>query len=517
MLGGNSSASARSKDASLIILDEFEEFPDDLDQQGSSKKTYEGRMAAKGGQGKMLIISSPVEMERSKIWAEFLLGSQEYYYVPCPFCNHLQVMKWANFVWYKKDIESIRLKCTNQACDKLIEEKHKTLMMAEDNGARWKAHNLDRDDKYTRSFHLSSLYAPLGFKSWKDILKDWFEAQGHIEKLKAFVLLNLGEPWVDKEEDETSLDELMDRRRKYSAECEKGVLLLTASGDLQKDRIEVLVLGWGINGKCWVVDYQIFYAPEGRTITHPKPWDELEIFRRRTYKHESGIDMRIVGLGIDTAGGYEQQAYNFVKGKMGQRVYAFKGASTHGKPLVSRPTKSNKGGISLFLIGTDTGKSTVFGMLKAKKPNDFGYVSFHETLDDEFFKQLLSERLKLVRRATKNKFITVREYVKIRPRNEVLDMFVYGLATLHLINPNWVSLSETFKEVDIKEVDKEPEYDSEDITFPEETEENEQEDKQKGLDYTKEYRKQQISQAQPARPSRTQRPKRNGGFVNGWK
>jgi phage terminase large subunit GpA-like protein len=133
-----------------------------------------------------------------------------------------------------------------------------------------------------------------------------------------------------------------------------------------------------------------------------------------------------------------------------KRVFAIKGSSEPGKPIVSRPTKNSMGRVKLFMIGTDTAKETIFARLKIEEFGP-GYVHYYERLDDEFFKQLTAERI--VTRYTKG--MPKREWVKIRARNEALDMFVYNMAALAILNPNLEKLVKAL-EVEKEEV-KQPE------------------------------------------------------------
>lgn len=132
------------------------------------------------------------------------------------------------------------------------------------------------------------------------------------------------------------------------------------------------------------------------------------------------------------------------------RIFGSKGASTNGKPLVSRPTKTNKGKIPLHLIGTDTAKRTLFARLKLVDKNALGYIHFHKDLDDEFFLQLTAEKLVLMKNKLGFKYYA---YKKIRERNEAIDLIVLNMASLELLRPNWVKIAEGFVKIEKKSGD----------------------------------------------------------------
>lgn len=91
-----------------------------------------------------------------------------------------------------------------------------------------------------------------------------------------------------------------------------GVRFLTAAIDIQANRFEVLVRGWGVRGESWVVD-AIRRAAE--PSTDPEAWDTLLadlMARAWPLGDESGRGMRLRALGYDSGGeaGVTLQAYD---------------------------------------------------------------------------------------------------------------------------------------------------------------------------------------------------------------
>ena len=116
---------------------------------------------------------------------------------------------------------------------------------------------------------------------------------------------------------------------------------------------------------------------------------------------------------------------------------AIKGASYSGKPLVERPSKHNRYKLPLFMLCVDTGKEVVLARLQIADKDSPGYMHFPiaDWLDDEYFEQLTAE--KAVRKYVKGRG-AVREWVKIRERNEALDLEVYALAALYIMGPQFI-------------------------------------------------------------------------------
>ncbi|HEX6924340.1 MAG TPA: terminase gpA endonuclease subunit, partial [Longimicrobiaceae bacterium] len=187
------------------------------------------------------------------------------------------------------------------------------------------------------------------------------------------------------------------------------------------DRLEVKVKGYGAGEESWVIHHEQLWGDPGRD----EVWQMLENVRTRAWEHESGAEMRIQAMCIDSGGHHTENVYRYVKPRQPQRVWATKGMSQPGRPLVGRPSRANKHGVKLLPIGTDTAKDAVFARLKVNVPGPL-YMHFPDFLDDEYFAQLTAE--KVVTRYHKGR--PVRRYEKTRPRNEALDLEVLCLAAL---------------------------------------------------------------------------------------
>jgi phage terminase large subunit GpA-like protein len=99
--------------------------------------------------------------------------------------------------------------------------------------------------------------------------------------------------------------------------------------------------------------------------------------------------------------------------------------------MVGKPSKNNIGKIKLFPVGVDTVKAELFSRFKITEPGP-GYCHFPEGRDAEYYKQLTAEKIKI----KYHKGFARREFVKIRTRNEALDVRVYAKAALALLNVN---------------------------------------------------------------------------------
>lgn len=434
LTGANSGVGLRFMSAQNLFLDEVDAYPYDVDGEGPPVQVAEKRTLTYA-RHKIYLCSTPVLKQTSVIEPEYEASDQRRYYVPCPHCQCVQHLKWANLKWPEKQPEMAQYQC--ESCLALIPEHHKTQMLRD---GQWIATYPERTT--TAGFHLNALYAPYGWvNSWAHLAVEWTKIirKRDLRQQQTFTNTNLAETW---EETGEKLDHanLSRRREVYAAPCPEGVIVLTGAVDVQDDRLEMECVGWGVDEESWSIDYQRFYGAPSQ----PDVWAQLDHWRKQMWTHENGTAMKLVQLVIDTGGHHAKEAYAYVKARERERVYAIKGSNQPGHPLVGRPSKNNYGGVNLFAIGTDTGKDTQFARLKLETFGP-GYCHFpvSETHDEEYFAQLTSEE----KRSKYDKGVLQGTYYKkIRARNEALDLKIYNLAALSILNPNIKKLAEQLNE-----------------------------------------------------------------------
>src|SRR5690606_3166754 len=89
------------------------------------------------------------------------------------------------------------------------------------------------------------------------------------------------------------------REDRHLGEVPHGALILTAGADVQRDRIEIDVWGWGENLESWLVDHVVL---EGDTARE-EVWGDLTEFLGETWPHAGGARMALARLAIDTGDG----------------------------------------------------------------------------------------------------------------------------------------------------------------------------------------------------------------------
>src|SRR5690606_21432988 len=227
----------------------------------------------------------------------------------------------------------------------------------------------------------------------------------------------------------------------YEAEVPHGVLFLTAGVDIQDDRIECEVVGWGRDLESWSIDYRVI---EGSPALQ-EVWDDLEDHLTGVWETADGQTFRLRSAAIDSGGHHTQQVYKFCKKNAGRKWFAIKGASTPYQPLAPKKwTLVGNSKTRLFTIGTDTAKDEIFSFLQVEEPGP-GYCHFPAHYDDKYFEVFCAEKKKTIWRGGRS----VRKYVKVSQsaRNEALDCRVYATAARAIMRPNLKAIAKRREKV----------------------------------------------------------------------
>lgn len=430
LAGANSAASLRSRPVKVLVLDEVDGYPLNVDKEGSPISLAEKRTSTYGAQRKIYKLSTPTLYGQSVIEPEFEATDKRYYFVPCPHCGAIQHLQWVQMRWTPGNYDSVRYECEH--CEEHIEERFKTQMLE---AGKWIATAPENAKKNKTGYHLNSLYSPLGWLSWSQIVEEWEKAQKDVNLLQVFVNTILGETWKEKG-DAPEWEMLFNKREQYKPNVVPNeVVLLTMGVDVQGNRIEMEIVGWCEGKKSYSIDYRIL---EGDTSSSSSEvWKALLAVVNETFVREDGNQMQIRLTCLDS-GFNTQTVYNFCRDFGGSRVVPVKG--NKNQPVISQnPTqvdtlKNGKrvGSVRLWNIGVGIVKSELYGWLKQNKSETGiapdGYCYFPE-YGPNYFKGLVSEQLQF--RLVKG--YRVYEWVKIFERNEPLDCRVYARAASHIL------------------------------------------------------------------------------------
>lgn len=429
LTGANSGSGLQSMPAAYLAADEVSSYPIEADDKGDPLENAETRTST-FPMGKVLITSTPGTRGACRITEEFEKRSDQRRlaaFMPC--CGSHEVIRWREHMKWDRPDGDVWCECP--ACGERVAQHHKSTMLA---GAQWQPSAAG--DGITAGFHLPAWYAPAGWTPWEQIRDEFLRAKGDPLLLKGWVNKRAAEAWEDEALARVNADGLMERAAQdpYKAGwCPAGVLVLLMSVDVQDTWLETSVWGLGRGDEMWLIWHQ---KVEGDPAQQDV-WDQIDAIRRTEFPREDGGTLQVRHVGVDTGGHFTQEAYEFCRVRAREGVVALKGSSTKAAPALGKGSKvdvnhrgkSIKGGVQLFMVGTDTLKRTIYARLKVSQPGP-GYVHFGLNATEEYLKGLTCERLvpKFV------KGFQVLEWQKPSgARNEPLDLAVYCLALMELV------------------------------------------------------------------------------------
>ncbi|ALV25050.1 phage terminase, large subunit [Campylobacter iguaniorum] len=421
MAGANSPASLASRPVRVVLCDEVDRYPPSAGSEGDPVNLAFKRTTTFWNKKRMLT-STPTIKGISRIEQAYEGSDMRKFYVPCQLCKEFQVLAWQNVVYEKNQPSTARYTCCK--CGALWNDIEKKEAISK---GKWQATSVSDG---VAGFWLNELYSP--WVSMGDMVSNFLEAKKSVHTLKTFINTSLGETWEEDPGQRIEESELLNRREDYEL-IPNEALILTCGVDTQDDRLEGEIKAWGVGFESWgVKSFSIEGSPSQKQV-----WQDLDNIIKALYERQDGIKLKVSCTCIDSGGHFTDQVYKFCKLRSFDRVFAIKGSSVAGRPIISRPSTSNKLGVKLFTIGTDTAKELIYSRLKLSEFGE-GYMHFNKTFDEKYFLMLTSEKLVM----TLKKGRPVMEWKPIRARNEALDYTVYNLAAISILNPNFAALKE---------------------------------------------------------------------------
>ena len=419
LIGANRPGGLKSSTMRYVLLEEMDEYAGDIGNQGSPEKLASNRTSNFGKKARIFGNSTPTIKGASAIDRNYERGDKQHYMVHCPDCRAPQFFKWANMKWPKGQPGKVAYAC--ECCGVLnTESVWKTKGYI---NAHWLPTAIGEPG--VASFHLPSMYAPLGWRPWEELTGAFEAAANDPVALKVFVNNELAECWEDLS-GQMKGAEIAKRREAYELRTiPVGCLALVMSVDVQGNRLEYKILGFGRGKRHWVIDYNVIDGDPAKDDV----WTRLTALRERPIENCFGVSMRVQACAIDSGGHHTHEVYHYARLHRHAGVFAVKGWSISGKPVIGRPSTQDvnhkgkviKGGVQLWMVGSDTGKSLLFNYLASDEESvpEERFIHFPLGLTDEYFEQLTAEVYDSAKKT----------YRKIAGRrNEVIDLFVYAFA-----------------------------------------------------------------------------------------
>lgn len=451
MGGANSPAGLASRPIKILLADEVDRFPSSAGTEGDPIDLAAKRMTTFWDR-RMGLFSTPTIAGESRIEDEYQEGSQEEWQHKCPNCGeyhlltHRQMLTEHETITDKKGqkhvtVHSVKWRCPD--CGYSFTESQMRRA-----SQKYIPQNVSALKKGVRSFFINCWASP--WLTWTAIMQEWLEAKGDPEREKVVVNTRFGEPY-ERQGAFESTDEFLRRREIYDSELPEGVLILTAAVDVQDNRLEYEICGWGEYEQCWGIRKGIIPGiPDTQEV-----WDELDSILDREYSFKNGTSLIIPRTFIDSGGHYAKEVYAYSLRRLARQCFAIKGASTAGVPIIYKYSKAvtQRGRtIPLVIIGTDSGKQYVMDRLSINVPGP-KYFHFPRDMkerdtdnaflrnrgyDNIYFQGLIAEQR--VARKKNGRIVWQWEKISKDKRNEPLDLRVYNLACLQSLNPDFEKL-----------------------------------------------------------------------------
>ena len=318
LAGANSAATLRQRTVRFAIEDDLDQFPDDLEGQGSPEAMVDARLQVyrKRGLAKRLKISTPTIRGASKIEAAYEAGDQRQFYWQCPHCE-----SW--FAPHENDLHfdadrPERTTLTAPCCGAEIRESQKDALKA---AGRWIATReiagerpprvfapgeLARWDGRLRtsrikSYHLTGVIS--SFLGWADLAGALAAAKGDPTREKTEINLKAGRAYEVKGDAPPAEELERLRETDWGAETvPAGAVLISIAADVQGDGIYVEKLGWGRLEKSWMLDAA--FLPGATDVAHEGAWRLLDAYTERPNRFAGGLmvptDVTLVDAGFNT-------------------------------------------------------------------------------------------------------------------------------------------------------------------------------------------------------------------------
>ena len=450
MRGGKAAKNYRRLSLSVAAIDEADAFDSDVEGEGSAvslaRKRLEGATFPK-----LIVGSTPKTRGYSLVdGREAVADLRLRFKIPCPCCDERIELRWGGkdeahgFKWTDGP-DSVKHLCGT--CGGLFDQSD--YLAVWDRG-RWEADDgtyLDELGAFCLdgepvpapravSFFVWTAYSPQ--TTWAQLVREFLSAKakaakGDTSELKAFINTTLGESWEEGGE-AVAASALQSRAEDYElGTLPAGVILATMAVDVQGDRLEYAIKGWGVLEESWQVDYDVIRGDPAQADV----WATLRATIQRKLARADGVEMRVRAVAIDSGGLHTHEVYQFCRANRDLvvgKVFAVKGHSQRDRAIIGKASKvdvNHKGqtvkrGAEVYLLGTDTAKNLIKNRLEMRHPGP-GYVHFSHELPGEYYEQLTSEK-----RVTRHRNGRLyREWVlPSGVRNEGLDLEVYNTAAV---------------------------------------------------------------------------------------
>lgn len=417
LVGANAPAGLASKPIRVLLCDEIDRYPLSAGTEGSPVALALKRTTTFFNK-KIVLCSTPGSKETSEIYRRYLQTDQREYQIQCVHCDHFFIPKFFEHVKWQKDeaghfiYGTTLLYCPECGSGHTDAQRNHAVRKG-----RWIKNN---PGAAHAGFKTSQLVSP--FVKLDNLVRDeWVPAIGDPGQLRVFFNTVLSEPFEEQMEGLDNVH-LIERVEAYDGmTIPVGVAYLTAGVDVQNDRLEFSVFGWGEDFESWHIHHDVVWGDPKLKST----WEDLKSALLLKYKRVDGYTLGISAAGID-CGFLMPQVIDFCNQNRQRRWYPVKGTDGEAAliwPLSRRKSKAGHG--HFYPVGIHQAKDMIYAWLSNETPGP-GYMHFSNIVTPEYFTQLTAE--KKVLRQDKHGRNFHYWFKPSGAKNEALDCAVYALA-----------------------------------------------------------------------------------------
>lgn len=413
--GANSAASLSQVTMKRQVQDDLSKWENN---SGGDPETQADSRSRGVEEAKIFKISTPLVMPGCRVTTNFEAGSQEYPYVPCPHCQHMQVLEWENMLADLDEEHPERAHFTCIECGTEIEEYHRQQML---DGLEWRAHNPSQK-RFHRSFYIWSAYSPL--QSWERVAREWLSAKGDPASEQTFLNDTVGRAYVSVGE-APPWEALRDRGANSDyprGRIPPGGLVFVLGIDCQGDRVEWQAVAFGRDYRRFVVDCGVIPGH----ISEERCQERLDALVEQRWGNSAGHKIAPDRAAID-GNAYTEEVWDWVRRHPASRVVMVRGAKSESAPLTQRVKKERNSKTGKLLrysrrfynFNSSVLKMALYRNAAKTDPLERGYIGFPTGLDDEYYRQLTAERR--VPKKRKDGFTEYKWEKDPNQANEMLD------------------------------------------------------------------------------------------------
>lgn len=496
LVGSNSVSNVKSTPAPLVIVEEPDDTNESVADQGDSIRLVRERLK-RYRTGKLVLGGTPSVKGISRVEEHIELSDKRVLPIRCHECGESHVLDWDNVTWLSREdgrehtvYGSALPETALYACPhcgtpwddwRRQENVRQTVRAAYESGdpyCGW-----ERTTEYTgvTGFQeLNELYVCIPGTRLADVVRDHLQAE-HDARLGdesgriVFTNSKLGRPYEYRDENATE-DELRAVARDYpELVSPMGGLIVTAGIDVQHNRLAVILRAWGRNEESWLLYWGELPASHSCVDKNDPVWNALDKLLFAAIKHESGRNLFVDAITIDSGDGQTNDAvYHWVRTRSASHstalIMAGKGSSLQQDPEIfvpprqkvdhhrpDRRTKADRHGVQVYIVGTNKAKDWIAGQAKIEVQGRGRWHHYRDVRAD-YYSHLTAEV------KAPHKSIRFRRVWQLKSgrSNEGLDCEGYSLHAargkrVHLLTARqWDDIEQRLLQADLFEIATDP-------------------------------------------------------------